>query len=167
MKFKVKIIITGKFKESGFKDLEAEYLKRLKRFGSVEIIELDEYGYKKESDIELAKQFIQTRLENNESVIFVAVGSEQTKPVGFTQLYPTYSSVRVVKNWILNDLYVDKEYRKQGIGEKLIAAAMNFAKENNAKFVQLSTAVDTLHKVFMSELALKSRNRKQIFTLIQ
>lgn len=98
--------------------------------------------YKKESDIELAKQFIQTRLENNESVIFVAVDSEQTKPVGFTQLYPTYSSVRVVKNWILNDLYVDKEYRKQGIGEKLIAAAMNFAKENNAKFVQLSTAVD-------------------------
>jgi ribosomal protein S18 acetylase RimI-like enzyme len=98
--------------------------------------------YKKESDIELAKQFIQTRLGNNESVIFVAFADDQSKPVGFTQLYPTYSSVRVVKNWILNDLYVDKEYRKQGIGEKLIAAAMNFAKQNEAKFVQLSTAVD-------------------------
>jgi ribosomal protein S18 acetylase RimI-like enzyme len=98
--------------------------------------------YKKESDIELAKQFIQTRLDNNESVIFVAIDSDQSIPVGFTQLYPTYSSVRVVKNWILNDLYVDKEYRKQGIGEKLIAAVMTFAKENNAKLVQLSTAVD-------------------------
>jgi ribosomal protein S18 acetylase RimI-like enzyme len=98
--------------------------------------------YKKESDIELAKQFIQTRLENNESVIFVAIADDQPMPVGFIQLYPTYSSVRVVRNWILNDLYVDKEYRKQGIGEKLIEAAMNFAKQNEAKFVQLSTAVD-------------------------
>lgn len=98
--------------------------------------------YKKESDIESGRQFIQERLDNNESVIFVALDTDKSTLVGFTQLYPTYSSVRVVKNWILNDLYVDKEYRKQGIGEKLIQTAMNFAKENNAKFVQLSTAVD-------------------------
>lgn len=98
--------------------------------------------YKKESDIESGRQFIQERLDNNESVIFVALDTDKSTLVGFTQLYPTYSSVRVVKNWILNDLYVDKEYRKQGIGEKLIQTAMNFAKENNAKFVQLSTAID-------------------------
>ena len=98
--------------------------------------------YKQQFDIELAKNFIQTRLDNNESVIFVAVVDEISKPVGFTQLYAKYSSARAVKNWILNDLYVDKEYRKQGIGEKLIKTAMNFAKENNAKFVELSTAVD-------------------------
>jgi ribosomal protein S18 acetylase RimI-like enzyme len=98
--------------------------------------------YKQPSDIELAKNFIQTRLDNNESIIFVALVNEKSKPVGFTQLYPKYSSVRAVRNWILNDLYVDKEYRKQGIGEKLIKTAMNFAKENNAKFVELSTAVD-------------------------
>ena len=98
--------------------------------------------YKKESDIEFGRQFIQARLDNNESVIFIALDTDKSTAVGFTQLYPTYSSVRVVKNWILNDLYVDKEYRKQGIGEKLIQTAMNFAKENSAKFVQLSTAVD-------------------------
>lgn len=98
--------------------------------------------YKKESAIESGRQFIQARLDNNESVIFVALDTDKSTVVGFTQLYPTYSSVRVVKNWILNDLYVDKEYRKQGIGEKLIQTAMNFAKENNAKFVQLSTAID-------------------------
>ena len=98
--------------------------------------------YKKESDIESGKQFIQARLDNNESVIFVALDTDKSTAVGFTQLYPTYSSVRVMKNWILNDLYVAKEYRKQGIGEKLIQNVMNFAKENNAKFVQLSTAVD-------------------------
>src|ERR1700761_5681239 len=91
--------------------------------------------YKQESNIELATNFINSRLAANESVIFVAL--IQTAPVGFTQLYPLYSSVRAVKNWILNDLYVDANYRKQGIGEKLIKAAMEFAKENNASFVQL------------------------------
>ncbi|MGN6619356.1 MAG: GNAT family N-acetyltransferase [Ilyomonas sp.] len=98
--------------------------------------------YKQKSDIELAKCFIQTRLDNNESIIFVALVDDVSEPVGFTQLYPEYSSVRAIKNWILNDLYVDKEYRKQGIGEKLIKTAMSFAKENNANFVQLSTAID-------------------------
>jgi ribosomal protein S18 acetylase RimI-like enzyme len=98
--------------------------------------------YKQQPDISLARNFIQTRLDNNESVIFVALidGNNKIKPVGFTQLYPKYSSVRAVKNWILNDLYVEAEYRKQGVGEKLIKRAMHFAKENNAKFLELSTA---------------------------
>jgi ribosomal protein S18 acetylase RimI-like enzyme len=109
------------------------------------VIELfDKYRifYKQPSDLNIAKEFITARLNNNESVIFVALENE--KPVGFTQLYPTYSSMRATKNWILNDLYVEKEYRKQGIGEKLIKAAMGFAKQQHASFVQLSTAVDNL-----------------------
>src|SRR5690348_11226561 len=98
--------------------------------------------YKQSPDIELAKAFINARLNNNESVIFVACADNKLKPAGFTQLYPNYSSVRAVKNWTLNDLYVDKDYRKQGIGEKLIKTAMEYAKSDNANFVELSTAVD-------------------------
>jgi ribosomal protein S18 acetylase RimI-like enzyme len=97
--------------------------------------------YGQESNLELAKSFIQERQDNHESVIFVALSDEKKQPIGFTQLYPIYSSVRAVKNWLLNDLYVDNAYRKQGIGENLIRAAMDFAKEQNAKFVELSTAV--------------------------
>ena len=96
--------------------------------------------YKKDSDLALAGHFIRERLDNNESVIYVAVDGE--KPVGFTQLYPKYSSARAVKNWILNDLYVDAEYRKQGIGAKLIKQAAEFAKKSEAQFIQLETAVD-------------------------
>ena len=97
--------------------------------------------YHQPSDIALARQFLQQRLSNNESVIFAAVDSEngETTPAGFTQLYPLYSSVRVQKNWILNDLYVEADYRKQGIGSKLIEAAMHFAKEQGATFIQLET----------------------------
>lgn len=97
--------------------------------------------YNQPSDIESAEKYIQARLDSNESVIFVAL-SDNGNPVGFTQLYPLYSSIRVVKNWLLNDLYVDKEYRKQGIGEKLIQTAMDFARQNNARLVELSTAND-------------------------
>ncbi|QQR97908.1 MAG: GNAT family N-acetyltransferase [Sphingobacteriales bacterium] len=98
--------------------------------------------YKQTSDIDIARKFIQDRLDNNESVIFVAIDDSTNQAIGFTQLYPKYSSARVIKNWILNDLYVEVEYRKMGIGEKLIRHAMDFALQNGAKFVELSTAVD-------------------------
>jgi len=98
--------------------------------------------YKQFSDIGMAKAFIEERLQHKESVIFIAIDEDTEKPIGFTQLYPKYSSVRLSKNWILNDLYVDEVYRKQGIGEKLIKTAMDFAKANGSTFVQLETAVD-------------------------
>ncbi len=98
--------------------------------------------YKQPSDVDLAKRFVQERLDHNESVIFVALLPDQNAAVGFTQLYPKYSSARAVRNWILNDLYVDAAYRKQGIGTQLIQAAMAFAKSNQATFVELSTATD-------------------------
>jgi ribosomal protein S18 acetylase RimI-like enzyme len=96
--------------------------------------------YKQTSDIALAETYIKNRLENNESVIFVALVGD--KPVGFTQLYPLLSSVRATKNWLINDLFVDPDHRKQGIGEALLKAAANFAKSHGATFVQLETASD-------------------------
>jgi ribosomal protein S18 acetylase RimI-like enzyme len=97
--------------------------------------------YKYPSDISLAERFIKERLENNESVIFVAL-TDNGKPAGFTQLYPLISSGRAIKNWLLNDLYVAPEYRKQGVGEALIKAAMEFATADGAAFLQLETAID-------------------------
>src|SRR5690606_12702213 len=78
--------------------------------------------YKQQSDPGLAEQFLAARLQNKESVIFVASISEGDgeKAVGFTQLYPKYSSARATKNWILNDLYVESGYRGRGIAQQLI-----------------------------------------------
>jgi ribosomal protein S18 acetylase RimI-like enzyme len=94
------------------------------------------------ADIGLAERFIKERLDNNESVIFAAFEEGAETPVGFTQLYPLISSGRAIKNWVLNDLYVDAGHRKKGIGEALIKTAMNFAASTGAAFVQLETAVD-------------------------
>jgi ribosomal protein S18 acetylase RimI-like enzyme len=118
--------------------------------GTLYIVEelFDKYRvfYHQPSNIKLAKQFLQQRLLNNESVIFAALNNQDGKiiPAGFTQLYPLYSSVHVQENWILNDLYVEAAYRKQGIGRKLIEAAMHFAKEQGAAFVQLETMQDNV-----------------------
>ncbi|MBZ4191597.1 GNAT family N-acetyltransferase [Niabella beijingensis] len=103
--------------------------------------------YKQASDLQRAQQFLETRLNNNESVIFAAFAdiTGEKHPVGFTQLYPTYSSVRTIKNWILNDLFVQDVYRKNGIGEALIRRALHFAIENGAHFLQLETATDNIN----------------------
>lgn len=97
--------------------------------------------YKQESDLNLATNFIKARLENNQSVIFAALDSTN-EFVGFTQLYPSFSSVSAKPLWILNDLYVDKSVRRQGIGQKLMQAAKEHAIKTNANGLMLETAID-------------------------
>lgn len=48
--------------------------------------------YQQPSDIESAKSFLRQRIEKHESVIFLA-NSDTGEALGFTQLYPTLSSV--------------------------------------------------------------------------
>jgi ribosomal protein S18 acetylase RimI-like enzyme len=98
--------------------------------------------YKQPSDIELAKTYIKERLEQNEAQIYVAFAKENPKPIGFTLLYPKFSSVSAKKNWHIGDLYVEIDQRKKGIGEKLLNTALNFAKNEGATFISLNTATD-------------------------
>jgi ribosomal protein S18 acetylase RimI-like enzyme len=100
------------------------------------------YGQK--SNLMACEAYLKDRVNKHESVIFLAFTSIEGRPnpIGFTQLYPQFSSVRLCKIWVLNDLYVEPSFRKKGIGESLIKAAINFANEDGATHVELSTAVD-------------------------
>lgn len=98
--------------------------------------------YKQESNLEGATSFLKERLVNDESVVFIAY--DETYPVGFVQLYPTFSSVSMKRSWVLNDLYVNASARKKGFGEKLIKRAIEFAEETGAKGVSLETGEDNL-----------------------
>lgn len=109
-----------------------------------QIFDLYRIFYKKESDIEGATQFLKERLENNESVIYVALDNEEDKIIGFVQLYPLFSSTRMQKLWLLNDLYVMKEYRNGGISKMLIEASKNLCIETNACGLMLETAKDNI-----------------------
>lgn len=96
--------------------------------------------YKADSNLEASRQFIFDRLSKNETVIFLAM--ENDKALGFVQLYPLFASVALKSLWLLNDLYVDESARKLGVGEALIHAAEDFAKETNARGLFLRTARD-------------------------
>jgi ribosomal protein S18 acetylase RimI-like enzyme len=96
--------------------------------------------YNQPSNLEKHRSFLQERIRRNEAAVFLAFENE--KPVGFTLVYPTFSSVRLSKILILNDLYVEKEERKNGIGEKLIQKVIELAQLSNADLVRLRTAND-------------------------
>ena len=94
------------------------------------------YGQK--SDLALAESFLRERIEQKESIIFVAMESENA--IGFTQLYPSFSSVSAERLWILNDLFVLPEVRGKGVGEAILNHAKQFAKATNSKGLSLETA---------------------------
>ena len=75
----------------------------------------DEYRqfYEQASDLEGARRFLAERGSRHESVVFLAIDSVSGTAVGFTQLYPSFSSISMKRVWILNDLYVREEYRNR------------------------------------------------------
>lgn len=93
--------------------------------------------YRKESDIEAARKFLGERMDANESIIFVATEGE--KLVGFTQLYPQFSSTRMKRSWLLNDLYVLEEFRGRGISKELLETAKQLAIETESAGLLLET----------------------------
>jgi GNAT superfamily N-acetyltransferase len=96
--------------------------------------------YGQPSNIEAAKVYIAERLDRKESIILVAFDNETA--VGFTQLYPSFSSVSMKPLYILNDLFVTEEKRGLGIGEALLDAAENLGKALAWKGMVLETAQD-------------------------
>lgn len=106
--------------------------------------------YKQSSDIKLAKEYLKERLTNDEAQVFVAYDNETSELLGFTLLYARFSSVSAIKNWHIGDLYVEPNQRKQGVGQKLLQTAIDFATEHKAKFVSLNTTKDnfTAQKVY-------------------
>jgi ribosomal protein S18 acetylase RimI-like enzyme len=96
--------------------------------------------YERPSDLQVAQRFLLERLQADESVIFFCRQSSSGSPAGFTQLYPSFSSVSAGRIWILNDLFVSPEARRLGVGRALIEAAHDHARETGALRVVLSTA---------------------------
>jgi ribosomal protein S18 acetylase RimI-like enzyme len=98
--------------------------------------------YKSSSDIEAAKKFLQERFQKSDSVIFAA--SDDGRMIGFTQLYPTFSSVSMKRVWILNDLFVEEAQRRKGIANSLMDAAEKFARETEAVRIILATQISNM-----------------------
>jgi GNAT superfamily N-acetyltransferase len=92
------------------------------------------------SDIEKARVFMHERIIKQDSVIFVVFAGDILS--GFTQLYPSFSSVSLRPLYILNDLFVLPEQRGAGLGEALLLHTQEFCRNLGAKGLALETAVD-------------------------
>lgn len=98
--------------------------------------------YRQPSDMEGAKRFLLDRLRFNQSIIFIAFQGNEA--VGFTQLYPSFSSGAMAQIFILNDLFVAPNARKRGIGGALLERAAEYARQLGALLMVLSTEADNL-----------------------
>lgn len=93
--------------------------------------------YGKQSNIDISKEFLDSRIINKDSKIYVC--EVENNIIGFVQLYPLFSSTRVSKYWLLNDLFVDVKERGKGYSKLLIERAKKLVIESNACGMMLET----------------------------
>jgi ribosomal protein S18 acetylase RimI-like enzyme len=90
-------------------------------------------------DVEAAAGFLASRLARDESVVLLALDDTGTA-VGFCQVYPAFSSIRLAPIWILNDLFVAEPARGSGAVDALLDTAASSALAAGAVAIELSTA---------------------------
>jgi GNAT superfamily N-acetyltransferase len=95
--------------------------------------------YGRVSDLRAAREFLMARFHNAESTVFIA--HEKERAIGFTQLYPSFSSISLARIFILNDLFVHEQARRKGVASALMSAAVQFATASGADRLALSTAI--------------------------
>lgn len=100
--------------------------------------------YAQRQDPETARRFLYERLSRNESTILLAhlEGLRDSAPVGFTQLYPMFSSVRAARIFVLNDLFVAEHARRKGVALALLSAATEYGQAEGAIRLDLETMPD-------------------------
>lgn len=106
--------------------------------------------YGQPSDHKKSRRFIRDRLKNGDSVIFVATA--YGKPVGFVQLYPSFSSVSAEPLHILNDLYVEGSHRRKGVATTLLKEVQTHCMFEGSKGLLIETAGDNPARVLYEKM---------------
>lgn len=99
--------------------------------------------YKRPTDRAAAREFLLQRFRHQQSVIFVA-HDDARAAVGFTQLYPLFSSLTLARTFVLYDLFVSPGARRSGAARQLLRAAADYGRAIGAGALELSTAIDNL-----------------------
>ena len=106
---------------------------------------LDRYRqfYDRAPDLEQAQRWLHGCCAKGKSIVFYA--ELDGKIAGFTQLFPMLSTVRCDNTWVLNDLFVETFARRHGVGQALLNAAENFARDDGAAYITLETMRDNIY----------------------
>jgi len=132
--------------------------------------------YRQQSNLKATEAFIRERLQAQDSVFIITVTDKSDNLInsdtpgegmGFTQLYPSFSSVAMQRTWILNDLYVAENYRQLGVATQLIESARTYAQQTNALAIKLATAVDNEQaKSLYNKVGFKKITEFDYYTLV-
>lgn len=117
---------------------------RIRRITSMEVPSVaslfDEYrqtyGYPSERSAALA--YIRACVAGGEVIALTACDAFRPLDLlGFTLLYPSFSSMRLRRTWHIQDIYVVPRTRRQGIGRALMEHAVKFARQNDSEHIML------------------------------
>jgi ribosomal protein S18 acetylase RimI-like enzyme len=97
--------------------------------------------YGRASDPGAARAFLFERFKHQQAVIFIAHDGADTA-IGFTQLYPLFSSLTLARTFVLYDLFVAPSARRSGAARQLLRAAADYGRAVGAGALELSTAID-------------------------
>jgi ribosomal protein S18 acetylase RimI-like enzyme len=95
--------------------------------------------YEQASDVEAARNFLRERLTAKDTVVLLAVNRAE-QGCGFVHLFPIFTSVGMQRLWLLNDLFVSPDHRREGLARELMRKAQAYAERTGAKGLFLQTA---------------------------
>ena len=99
--------------------------------------------YQYPPDLALANRYIAERIDKADALILLAQDAS-AQALGFCQLYPTFCSLEAKPIYALYDLYVAPAARGAGIGNLLLLAAEQSAREHGMCRLDLTTAKTNL-----------------------
>ena len=88
-------------------------------------------------DEESYREFLTQQINSENTLILVAFIEQ--KAVAFLQVFKVHSTLAMKQSWLLNDLFVDIQYRRIKIATKLIQFLFEFAQANKVFSVKLTT----------------------------
>ncbi|SMB83203.1 Acetyltransferase (GNAT) family [Pasteurella testudinis DSM 23072] len=109
---------------------------------------------------ERALSFLANRIRFSESILFLAVNDQQ-QAVGFVQLYPRLSSLRLQRYWQLTDIFVSDSRQQQTITQELLRKSREFVSFTQSSLLVVESAPN--QREFWHEQGFKLNPNKGVF----
>lgn len=82
--------------------------------------------------LEVTENDLQNALFGKDSFVSSLMAFENKTPIAYAFFYPTFSSFRGQKSVYLEDIFITSDYRKHGIGEKMLKEIARIGKDFGA-----------------------------------
>jgi ribosomal protein S18 acetylase RimI-like enzyme len=88
-------------------------------------------------------EYIRGCVAGGEVAVFTACyESRLLEPLGFTMLYPSFSSVQLRRTWQMQDIFVVPRARRCGIARALMEHVIKFARQQGAQHITLLSRIE-------------------------